>query len=99
MQLNLRPISHAVDFTGVIDGLWLGRCKHLLENQMGSNQMGGRFDAVANLILITVLVQLRDAQGFHTYLLEADAKSAFDVTNHFLILVSAYLAGVVGHEW
>ena len=96
---NLRPISVVSDMAAVQDGLWLGRCKKILEDFTGAAQLGGKFETVAIVLAVILHAQIRHSQGLHTYLLFADIQSAYDATDHNAMLLAAFHAGVVGTEW
>ena len=96
---NLRPVSRANDLTSLQDSLWLGRCQHFLDRFTGDFQLGGKYDCVAIVVALVLQAQLRQYQGLLTYFLFADLKHAFDVADWNLMLVSCYVAGIVGTEW
>ena len=96
---NLRPVSRGSDMSSLQDSLWLGRCKRFIDNLTGDAQYGGKFDSIAIVIALTVHAQIREYQGLMTYFLFGDLKHAFDVADWNLMLVTCYLAGIVGREW
>lgn len=91
MIKNLRPASQVCDMCAVQDALWMLRCQDLLSQYSGNNQVGGKFDAVSLLIALVVHTQLRKIQGFDTFWFELERKWAFDVANHQVMLVAAYM--------
>ena len=55
------------------------------ETPSGHMQFGGKFDAVAIVVMLALHAQLRQCQGLLTYLLFADLKYGFDVDWHLML--------------
>ena len=95
----IRPISHASELAAAHDGLIINRYRSLLEDFWGAQQMGGVMEALAAVVCIALLCQLRFGMGCPTFLFFADLESAFDTISHDDIRLALFAAHVVGCTW
>ncbi|CAE8605722.1 unnamed protein product [Polarella glacialis] len=96
---NLRPISLSTDVAAVQDALWLLRCRAVLEQFTGPEQVGGKSDVQSMLLAMVIHAQLRMRHGMPTYWVFADLKWAFDLMTLDCLRLTCYEAGVVEDDW
>ena len=95
----LRPVSFGSDVAQVQDSLWLMRNANLIELFCGEAQVGGISDSISLVVASVLLCQLREFQGFATYLALTDLRHAFDHASIDGMLLNCYLAGVISRDW
>ena len=95
----LRPISMASELAAVLDGLILHRHGTTIQQFWGPNQCGGVYEALATVLAVILLCELRDHVGLLTFLAFADLATAFDVAAHDDLRAGVFLAGVRGRVW
>ena len=81
---NLRPISLSAEMAAVFDGLVLSRHHDDFLKFWGPTQCGGVFQALACVVALVLLCQLRAGAGLNTFLAFADIVAAFDVASRSL---------------
>ena len=95
----LRPVSQATDLAALQDALWLNRHKDSLIKFWGPSQYGGQYEALAAVICVVLLSQLRTGAHLSTWWNFSDERSAFDVVPKDDIRLGTFRAGVVGASW
>ncbi|CAE8713179.1 unnamed protein product, partial [Polarella glacialis] len=96
---NLRPISLSTDVAAAQDALWLLRCRAVLEQFAGPEQVGGKSDVQSMLLAIVSHAQLRMRHGMPTYWVFADLRWAFELMTLDCLRLTCYEAGVVEDDW
>ncbi|CAE8581508.1 unnamed protein product [Polarella glacialis] len=96
---NLRPISLSTDVAAAQDALWLLRCRAVLEQFAGPEQVGGKSDVQSMLLAIVSHAQLRMRHGTPTYWVFADLRWAFELMTLDCLRLTCYEAGVVEDDW
>ena len=96
---SLRGICQASDLAAVTDLLFLHRHKKKLVAYWGPNQYGGIYEALAPVICLTLVAQLRMAAGLPMWANFADVEGGFDTIPKNDIRAGAFAAGVRGRSW
>ena len=74
-----RGISIATDMASLQDALWVGRNAERLQVYAEVDQHGGVGDPLFVVLAVVLLAQLREFQGFDTWLGFADLQWAFEI--------------------
>ena len=81
------------------DTLFLNRHKQRLFLYWGVDQLGGRYEAVAATMSITLLAQLRMSANLPLFVNFSDEDSGFDTQSHDDIRIACFDAGIRGRAW
>ena len=95
----LRPVSLVSDMAHVVDGLWIGRNRLLLEHMAGPGQVGGVSSPQFLVLALVLLTELRSFQGLPLYFAILDLRWAFDVALLPCMKLACAQAGVAGVDW
>ena len=95
----LRPISFASDLAAVTDGLLRLRTLPQLREFWGASQGGGVHEALANVMAVVLLAQLRCLCSLPLILIFIDLSHAFDEADKDDMRIALYQAGIGGHLW
>ena len=98
-RANLRPISIVRDLAAISDGLLMNRARDDLACYWGPTQFGGVSEALACVVTVVLLCQLRIALDLDTYLPFGDIIAAFDCAPRAEMLAGIFDAGVQGNHW
>ena len=82
-----------------LDALILLRCRDRLAEFWGPDQAGGSFEALASVLAVVLLAQLRNALALPLILVFVDLATAFDVADRDDMRVAAFAAGIPGRLW
>ena len=96
---QLRPVGYLDDLGGVFDALWLELHKDLLDAYSGTEQAGGKFDAVLMSVGILIALQVRTNAGLPTLLQKGDLRGGFDLAWRDAIRLHLAWAGITGRMW
>lgn len=77
---NLRPISYTDELQTLFDPAWLDKCRDLLEEYVGTERAGGRFDSTLVPIGILIALQTRRNWDLPTFCIKADLLQGYDLT-------------------
>ena len=75
---QIRPITCVDDIETILDTIWLGQVRPQLEQFMGFEQSGGRFDHIVVVIGVVLLLQARKAQQLPSLLQVADLQQGYE---------------------
>ena len=97
--MNLRPVSYTDDLEGFYDAVWLAYAQPLIEAYSGSENAGGKYDAVLMVISIVVALQMGCNAKIRTLLQKADLLHGHDLAWRDAIRLHLRRAGLRGRLW
>ena len=96
---NLRPVSYVDELECIVDAVWLRLVKPALVAYSGTQQAGGKYDAVLMAIGVFMSLQLRKLDGLPAFLQKADLLNGFDLVWRDAVKLHLACAGIKGKLW